>query len=154
MSARYVDRVENLLFAHMDSPLGEIMLAGDKTCLFYLDISVHGELPTPLASWQRDDQRFEAEIEQLNDFFAGQRDAFEIKINLVGTDYNKKVWAQLQQIPYGEAITYGELARRIGQPEGAQAVGNANGQNPIPIIVPCHRVIAAKNSLGGFTGGV
>ncbi len=91
---------------------------------------------------------------QLTAYFEGKNDAFDIPIDLRGTDYNVKVWHELLRIPYGEVITYGELARRIGTPEGAQAVGNANGKNPIPIIVPCHRVIAAKNNIGGFTGSV
>ena len=154
MSAKYHDRLPNMFYAFMDGPLGKMMLSGDQNALAYLDISVHDKLPNPLETWKEDHGRFDREISQLEEFFAGKRNSFDLKIKLVGTDYNKRVWAQLQEIPYGEAITYGDLAKRLGQPDGAQAVGNANGQNPIPIIVPCHRVIAAKNSLGGFTGGV
>ncbi|MGJ8528198.1 methylated-DNA--[protein]-cysteine S-methyltransferase [Maritalea sp.] len=154
MSARYSNRLPNLFYTYMDGPLGKMMLSGDQNALAYLDISVHGKLPNPLETWTKDQTRFAREIDQLEEFFAGERNSFDLNIQLVGSDYNKKVWGELQRIPYGEAITYGELAKRIGQPEGAQAVGNANGQNPIPIIVPCHRVVAAKNSLGGFTGGI
>jgi len=144
----------DLLYATMDSPVGTIMLAGTNSHLHYLDYPLHNKPPTPHPTWQLIHDRFAPEIAQLDEYFAGHRDKFDIPMFFDGGDFNNQVWTQLTKIPFGDVITYGELARRIGKPDGAQAVGNANGHNPLPIIVPCHRVIAAKNNIGGFTGGV
>ncbi|MCZ4272625.1 methylated-DNA--[protein]-cysteine S-methyltransferase [Maritalea porphyrae] len=154
MSATAKNRRPDLLYAQMDSPLGTIMVAGTNSHLLYLDFPLNGKPPASHPSWQHDQPRFASAIMQLNEYFAGERTVFDLNIQLEGSAFNKSVWTALTQIPFGDVITYGELAGRIGQPEGAQAVGNANGQNPLPIIVPCHRVIAAKNNIGGFTGGV
>ena len=91
---------------------------------------------------------------QILEYFAGKRKNFEISLKLIGTDFQKKVWQELQRIPFGETICYQELASRVGNIKMARAVGNANGKNPISIIVPCHRVIAKNGSIGGFTSGV
>ena len=91
---------------------------------------------------------------QLAEYFAGTRRAFELPLELEGTHFQCAVWAQLQQIPYGETITYGELARRVGNPNAFRAVGLANGRNPVSIVVPCHRVVAAGGKLGGYGGGL
>lgn len=94
-------------------------------------------------------------ITQINEFLAGRRKAFEIDMDLsIGTLFQQKVWQALLQIPYGETISYAELAQRIGQPTAYRAVANANGKNPIALIIPCHRVIASDGGLGGYTGGV
>jgi methylated-DNA-[protein]-cysteine S-methyltransferase len=90
---------------------------------------------------------------QLEQYFAGERTAFDLPMDLMGTPFQRDVWAELCRIPYGEAISYGELARRVGRPTGPRAVGQANGRNPIPIVVPCHRVVAG-NGIGGYGGGV
>jgi methylated-DNA-[protein]-cysteine S-methyltransferase len=90
---------------------------------------------------------------QLEEYFAGERTAFDVAMDPAGTTFQKEVWAELSKIPYGETISYGELARRVGRPKGPRAVGQANGKNPIPIIVPCHRVLAT-NGLGGYAGGL
>lgn len=90
---------------------------------------------------------------ELREYFAGRRKNFDLPINPVGTVFQKKTWKILREIPYGTAISYAELARRIGQPKACRAVGNANGRNPLPIIIPCHRVIASDGSLGGYGGG-
>ena len=91
---------------------------------------------------------------QLDEYFAGTRTDFDLPIRLHGTPFQVEVWEQLRQIPYGETISYGELARRVDRPEAARAVGAANGQNPVAIVVPCHRVIGADGSLTGFGGGL
>jgi len=94
-------------------------------------------------------------FEELERYFAGDLRDFRTPVDLsIGTAFQKRVWAELQRIPHGESISYGELARRIGKPGAARAVGGANGRNPVPIIVPCHRVIAGDGGLGGFTGGL
>jgi methylated-DNA-[protein]-cysteine S-methyltransferase len=91
---------------------------------------------------------------QLAEYFAGTRKAFSLPLRPAGTAFQQSVWAALQEIPFGATLSYGELARRIGQPAAARAVGAANGANPLPIVVPCHRVIGADHSLTGFGGGL
>lgn len=93
-------------------------------------------------------------IDQLNEYFDGKRKSFDIPLILKGTNFQQKVWEQLQQIPYGQTITYSELATRLGDPQKARAVAGANGLNPIPIVIPCHRVIGADNKLTGYSGGI
>ena len=104
--------------------------------------------------WVTDDEALAHVRTQLDEYFAGARTAFDLPIRLHGTPFQVEVWEQLRQIPYGETISYGELAKRVDRPEAARAVGAANGQNPIAIIVPCHRVIGADGSLTGFGGGL
>jgi methylated-DNA-[protein]-cysteine S-methyltransferase len=101
----------------------------------------------------RDDDFFVDVTRQLDEYFAGSRTSFDIALQLQGTPFQRAVWAQLRDIPYGETISYGELARRVGNPKASRAVGLANGRNPIAVIVPCHRVIAADGTLGGYGGG-
>ncbi len=90
---------------------------------------------------------------QLDEYFAGERTDFDVPMELDGTDFQREVWTELSRIPYGETISYGELARRVGRPNGPRAVGQANGRNPIPVIVPCHRVLASTG-IGGYGGGL
>ncbi len=107
--------------------------------------------------WQRDDPRFADARAQLGEYFEGKLRAFTVRIDhegLGGTDFQRRVWAGLERIPYGITISYGELARRIGQPAAVRAVGMANGRNPLSIIVPCHRVIGANGKLTGYGGGM
>jgi len=97
----------------------------------------------------------ERQIEQeLSEYFAGVRQAFTFPVRTEGTEFQQRVWHQLQQIPYGATLTYGELAKIIGKPRAYRAVGTANGKNPVPIVVPCHRVVAAGGKLGGYGGGL
>jgi methylated-DNA-[protein]-cysteine S-methyltransferase len=90
---------------------------------------------------------------QLDEYFAGERTDFDVRMEMDGTDFQREVWTELTRIPYGETISYGELARRVGRPSAPRAVGQANGRNPIPVIVPCHRVLAS-NGIGGYGGGL
>jgi len=99
-------------------------------------------------------QIVEATVAQLNEYFAGKRRAFDIPLAPSGTEFQRRVWQELLQIPYGESITYREQAERLGQPKAVRAVGAANGKNPIGIIIPCHRVIGSSGRLTGFAGGV
>jgi methylated-DNA-[protein]-cysteine S-methyltransferase len=101
-----------------------------------------------------DDAWFKDVVAQLDAYFAGELSAFELEMNMLGTPFQRNVWTQLCEIPYGETISYGELAQRVGNPNAARAVGLANGRNPIAIIVPCHRVIGANGSLTGYGGGL
>src|SRR3954454_23646832 len=141
-------------YTTMDSPLGELLLLGDDGVLHGLHMQA-GRHPIRIqASWVRDDEAFADARAQLEEYFAGTRDSFDVKMHMDGTAFQRTVWHELTQIPYGETISYGELARRIGRPDRARAVGTANGQNPIAVIVPCHRVIGANGKLVGYGGGL
>jgi methylated-DNA-[protein]-cysteine S-methyltransferase len=110
--------------------------------------------PEPQPGWQPGEAEFDAVASQLAAYFAGQLRDFDVPLAPEGTEFQKKVWRELCRIPFGETISYSELARRIGQPTASRAVGLANGRNPIAIIVPCHRVIGADGSLTGYGGGI
>jgi methylated-DNA-[protein]-cysteine S-methyltransferase len=109
--------------------------------------------PSP-NGWERDDTAFSDAVEQLEAYFAGERREFDVELDPVGTDFQRRVWDALLTIPYGETRSYGYIAEQIGAPGASRAVGLANGRNPIGIIVPCHRVIGANGSLTGYGGGL
>ena len=131
-----------------DSPIGRLGLMGEGDMLTTLSLPYQ---PVPLIAPQETLVLREAK-RQLEAYFAGRLREFDLPLHLDGTPFRLKVWEQLRQIPYGQVISYGELARRVGQPGASRAVGGANRHNPIPIIVPCHRVIAAGGTLGGYSG--
>jgi len=108
----------------------------------------------PLEGRATDDVRCRRVAQQLTEYFAGQRTRFDLAIAAQGTPFQQRVWRALQSIPYGEVVSYGEIARRIGMPRAARAIGQANGANPTPIVVPCHRVIASDGTIGGFSSGL
>ena len=108
----------------------------------------------PNAGWQQRDDAFEDVIAQLTEYFAGRRRQFDLPLAPEGTPFQQRVWTALLDIPYGETISYGELASRIGQRSASRAVGLANGSNPLPIVIPCHRVIGANGKLTGYGGGL
>ncbi len=108
----------------------------------------------PDALGERSDEGFDSVVRQLTEYFAGERTSFDLPLRPHGSDFELAVWAQLRQIPYGETRSYGYVATAVGEPGGAQAVGAANGRNPLAIVVPCHRVIGADGSLVGFGGGL
>src|SRR5262245_20958078 len=142
------------IFSLLDSPIGELLLTGDGKSLTGIWMQSHRSEWRRTKAWERDDGAFAAARAQLTEYFAGERSEFELPLAAEGTDFQHKVWTALCAIPYGKTISYGELARRIGQPSAARAVGLANGSNPLPIVVPCHRVIGADGSLTGFGGGI
>jgi methylated-DNA-[protein]-cysteine S-methyltransferase len=137
-----------------DSPIGELVLIADDIGLTQLHRQALGRPVTIKAEWQRDDTGLKAASTQLAEYFAGDRTRFTMPLSLRGSSFQKQVWAALLEIPYGETASYGQIAARVGHPTGARAVGLANGQNPLPIIVPCHRVIGADGSLVGYGGGL
>lgn len=110
--------------------------------------------PKPTGNWRRDDDLFREAAKQLRAYFAGELTEFDLPLAPAGTQFQQRVWAELQKIPYGSTINYGELARRVGNPKAARAAGAANGSNPISIIIPCHRVIGSNNHLTGYGGGI
>jgi methylated-DNA-[protein]-cysteine S-methyltransferase len=131
-----------------------MLVHGDGDCVTGLFMPHHKGGPGPDASWQQTDAPFAAVRAQLAEYFAGTRQQFDVPLKLGGTPFQQQVWQELLRIPFGETITYGELAKRVGKPEGARAVGHANGRNPVSIIVPCHRVIGANGKLTGYAGGM
>lgn len=138
-----------------DSPLGEIILAGNKDGLTDLHINIRESSREFVISdlWSRNDAFFEGEIRQLNEYFDGQRTEFKLKLNPQGTDFQKKVWDELCKIPFGETRSYKGVAENIGNTKSCRAVGMANSKNPIPLIIPCHRVVGADGKLSGFAYG-
>jgi methylated-DNA-[protein]-cysteine S-methyltransferase len=136
------------------SPLGELFAARDDVGItaLYLPTGRNAVVPDP--GWERNDAAFDELRRQLDEYFAGTRHDFELVLNASGTVFQKRVWAALRDIPFGETATYGATAAAIGTPSASRAVGLANGQNPISIVVPCHRVIGADGSLTGYGGGL
>lgn len=136
------------------SPLGDLLAVRNDggLCGLYLPTGKRPMAVRP--EWQRDDAAFDDVREQLGQYFAGTRTQFDLPLNAVGSAFQRRVWAALTEIPYGETASYGQTAAAIGTPDAARAVGLANGQNPISIIVPCHRVIGANGSLTGYGGGL
>jgi methylated-DNA-[protein]-cysteine S-methyltransferase len=145
---------ESLSFGYCDSPVGRLLLAGEAQALTLISFPGGSRAQRPAPGWQRDDSVFAEVRDQLAEYFAGTRKAFSLPLRPIGTAFQISVWAALREIPFGATTSYGELARRIGHPAAARAVGAANGANPLPIVVPCHRVIGADASLTGFGGGL
>ena len=137
------------------TPLCEIILAGNEDGLSHLHLQTgEGRREFEInPDWVRDDAYFEVTRSQIEEFVAGKRKAFNVKLNPQGTDFQKKVWTELRRIPSGETRSYKEVAEALGNAKASRAVGMANGKNPIPLIIPCHRVIAADGSLAGFAHG-
>jgi methylated-DNA-[protein]-cysteine S-methyltransferase len=140
------------LYTTVSSPIGELMLCGDDDALTALHLP--GHWAKPAAGWRRDDARFADVALQLDEYFAGERTTFDVPLRMQGGPFEREVWAELLQIPYGETASYGEIARRVGKPHASRAVGAANGRNPVAIIVPCHRVIGSDGTLTGYGGGL
>ena len=142
-------------YAYLETPIGTLLIAGDAIALHCVTFPQHGRAAKPQPQWQESQRGPVGDaMRQLREYFAGKRAEFDLPLAPVGTAFQRSVWRQLQQIPYGETISYGELARRVGNPKASRAVGSANGANPLPIVIPCHRVIASDGTLGGFGGGL
>jgi methylated-DNA-[protein]-cysteine S-methyltransferase len=146
------------MHAVIDSPIGLLTLVTEDGSLtgLYMDVTDHRPDDGTLGvqAGIEDDEVLAEAARQLGEYFAGERTTFDLPISLDGTGFQRTVWAGLQEIPYGETISYGELAKRIGQPSASRAVGLANGRNPVSIVVPCHRVIGANGSMTGYGGGL
>jgi methylated-DNA-[protein]-cysteine S-methyltransferase len=141
-------------YTWFESPVGPLLLAGSRDGLNYVSFSTSRHAVAVGLEWTEDRALFGEVIQQLREYFAGERKTFLLTLRPEGTDFQRAVWLELQKIPYGETISYKELAERIGKPKAVRAVGAANGANPIPIIIPCHRVIGNDGSLTGFGGGL
>jgi methylated-DNA-[protein]-cysteine S-methyltransferase len=141
-------------YSELDSPFGTLLLRGNGDALTGMYMNKQRYRPELPDSYVRNDALFVAACEQLTAYFAGELQVFDLQLAPTGTEFQKTVWRALLDIPYGTTESYGSLAKRIGHPQGARAVGLANGHNPIGIIVPCHRVIGADGSLTGYGGGI
>lgn len=133
------------------SPVGNLLLAGDVSGLQIIQFEININRDE---CWQQDHNNFSEVRHQLDEYFAKKRTSFDLKLNPQGTDFQKQVWKQLQKIGYGKTKYYAEIAEEINSPKAARAIGMANNKNPIPIIIPCHRVIGKNGSLTGFAGGL
>jgi methylated-DNA-[protein]-cysteine S-methyltransferase len=141
-------------YAEIESPVGPLLLVADDGGLRQI-LFVNGRHQArPEASWRLDEAPLKETIGQLRSYFAGEREEFDLPLAPEGTPFQQEVWRRLCEIPYGETISYGELAKRIGNPQASRAVGLANGSNPIPIVIPCHRVIGSNGKLTGYGGGL
>ena len=146
----------NEIYTVFDSPVGELLLgraSGSPALrrLWFVNGDVAG-VADP--SWARDDDAFTDVRAQLDEYFVGDRRTFELELDLIGTDWERRVWSALLTIPYGETRSYGEIAAEVRSIRAARAVGLANARNPVAVIVPCHRVIGASGSLTGYGGGL
>jgi methylated-DNA-[protein]-cysteine S-methyltransferase len=145
---------QSIRYTWMESPTGRLLLAADETGLRHVIFADGREPATPDPKWREDMAPLRETIRQLQAFFAGELRDFDLPLAPEGPAFHKRVWRELCNIPYGETISYGELARRIGSPNAFRAVGRANGANPIAIVIPCHRVIGSNGKLTGYGGGL
>lgn len=146
--------MSEVYYTKFESPVGPLLLAGDAKALRQVSFE-GGKRAVPLeAGWKQNRAAFAEVIRQLQAYFGGELKQFDLPLAMEGTEFQLRVWKELRTIPYGKTISYAQLAGRIGNPKAGRAVGLANGSNPIPIIVPCHRVIGSDGSLTGFGGGL
>ncbi len=143
-----------MYYCYLDTPIGELLLAGDDDALCLVSFPEGSMRRDPDPDWIYNEKPFAMARQQLTEYFAGERREFDLPLKLNGTEFQMSVLQALQHIPYGETTSYAEIAERIGRPKAVRAVGAANGRNPIPIIVPCHRVIGSHGELTGFGGGL
>ncbi len=145
---------ETIWYDNLSTPIGNLMLVTDALGLreVWFETGRHKQEPQP--HWQHEPEKLAFARKQLEQYFAGERQHFDLPMHPIGTPFQVTVWHALSKIPYGATISYGELARRIEQPQAVRAVGAANGRNPLPIVLPCHRVIGSDGSLTGFGGGL
>ncbi|PZS28513.1 MAG: cysteine methyltransferase [Pseudonocardiales bacterium] len=141
-------------FSYVDSPLGELLVTRDESGIAGLYLPT-GRCPvTARPEWTRDDAAFDDVRAQLDEYFAGTRREFDLPLHPTGTGFQKRVWDALLEIPYGQTASYTDVATRAGSPRTVRAAGTALATNPLPIVVPCHRVLRTGGGLGGYTGGL
>lgn len=141
-------------YTYLTTRVGKVLLAADDTGLRLISFESEKSTHQPEPDWVEDADALASVASQLEAYFAGDLEDFRLPLSPQGTPFQMQVWQELQRIPYGTTISYGELAERIGNPKAVRAVGTANGANPLPIVIPCHRVIGADGSLTGYGGGL
>ncbi len=148
--------MESLYYSRISSPVGALLIGVSESALVVLEFD--RGLPRTITgqpvAWEESGARTQPVRQQLEEYFAGKRRKFDVKLDLRGTEFRKRCWKELLRIPYGETRSYAEIARAVGNPNGFRAVGQANHYNPIAIIVPCHRVLNSGGYLGGYGGGL
>lgn len=146
---------ENVVYRHVDSPVGALLIAGDDAGLQLIEFHAPRHPMSGADRWREGDNAVLRQAQlQLAEYFAGRRRGFDLPLAPRGTAFQRQVWWELANIPFGNTISYADLAMRVGRPTATRAVGAANGRNPLPIVLPCHRVIGADGSLTGFGGGL
>ncbi len=143
-----------MYYCYLTTPIGDLLLAGTDDALCFVGFPQGPMRREPEPEWIFSEKPFAAARRQLTEYFAGERTAFDLPLAPTGTEFQLAVLDELQKIPYGTTVSYGDVARRIGRPKAMRAVGAANGRNPIPIIIPCHRVIGSSGDMTGFGGGL
>jgi methylated-DNA-[protein]-cysteine S-methyltransferase len=138
----------------IESPIGPLQLTAEDGWLTLLFMDAQRHAPAVSQAWREDRATFGAAIEQLDAYFAGELTTFDVPLRPAGTDFQRAVWAALETVPFGKTRSYGEVAAQVGRPSASRAVGQANGRNPIAVIIPCHRVIGSSGSLTGYGGGL
>jgi methylated-DNA-[protein]-cysteine S-methyltransferase len=146
--------MQRLAYDEMKTPIGPLFVAADAAGLRFVLFGEGRRPPGQDREWRRDAAAVKEAASQLRAYFGGELQEFDLPLAPEGTPFQHEVWDQLCRIPYGETISYGELARRIGNPKACRAVGLANGSNPISIVIPCHRVIGSNGKLTGYGGGL
>lgn len=146
--------METVCYTHLDSPVGRLLLAAGERGLQLISFPDGRHARQPQPGWREERKPLQPAMGQLRAYFAGELHEFGLVLDPQGTPFQLSVWKRLTEIPYGETISYGELAKRIGNPNASRAVGLANGSNPIPIVIPCHRVIGSNGKLTGYGGGL
>ncbi len=141
-------------YTYIDSPIGELLVAGNRGGISLISFSTGNKSRRHKEDWIHKPNSFSIIRKQLDAYFEGQLTQFDLKLKPQGTEFQLQVWKALRDIPYGETISYGELAKAINKPSASRAVGAANGNNPLPIVIPCHRVIGSTGKLTGFGGGI
>ncbi len=141
-------------YTYMPSPVGKLLLAGEERALKLIGFEQGKGVLEPRSDWEPSETAFREAIRQLTAYFDRKLRKFNLPLAPEGTPFQRIVWDQLLGIPYGITVTYAELARTIGRPDAVRAVGSANGRNPLPIVVPCHRVVGSGGSLTGYGGGL
>ena len=140
----------------MESPIGRILLTGDGTAVTALVIERNGALPlddAPDSAFEHGDDVLDTAVTQLTEYFSGDRQSFDVPVVTRGTEFQRAVWQYLSTLPFGAVSSYGEIGRSTGRPTAGRAVGGAVGANPVPILVPCHRVLASNRRITGYSGG-
>jgi len=143
-----------MYYCYLESPLGELLLAGEDDALSLIGFPKGKMRHDPEPDWIYNEKPFALVRRQLQEYFAGERKDFDLPLKVTGTEFQVQVLDALRRIPYGETRSYADIAKRIGRPKATRAVGAANGRNPIPIVIPCHRVIGSSGDLTGFGGGL
>ena len=147
--------MNKVYYTQIESPIGPLLLAGDEAGLQQVNfVNGRRQQNNPSPEWIEDPTRLREAARQLRAYFGGELENFDLPLAMQGTPFQLNVWKNLCDIPYGETISYGELACRVGNPKAFRAVGLANGSNPVAIIVPCHRVIGSNGKLTGYGGGL